>query len=71
MIIAIPRGHDRALGLGLVAVGVATLLAWAARYRGLANPTWLTIGGHLALLVAVALGVLAVADDIARAANWR
>ena len=64
-------GHDGALGLGLVAMGVATLLAWVARYRGLATPTWLTIGGRGALLVAVALGFLALADDVARAANWR
>lgn len=71
VVLAYLGGHDRVLGLALVAVGVATLVGWTVRYRGHANPAWLTIVGRGALLVAVVLGILALEDDVARAANWR
>jgi hypothetical protein len=60
-------GHDRAVGLALFAVGVATLVAWVFRYRAMAEPWWLVAWGRGALLIAVAVGFLALGDDVGRA----
>jgi hypothetical protein len=61
-------GDERPLGLALVAVGVATLVYWALRAQGrAAPPAWLVIAGRGSLLVAVVLGVLALAPDLASA----
>lgn len=59
-------GEERWLGLALVAIGIATLIHWAFRYLGRESfPTWLIIAGRGSLLVAVVLGVLALAPDVA------
>jgi hypothetical protein len=60
-------GAERLLGLALVAVGVATLVRWAFRSRRLSPPFWLVVLGRGSLLVAVGLGVLALAPDLASA----
>ncbi len=61
-------GEERPLGLALVGVGVATLLRWTLRYqRRPSTPGWLVIAGRGSLLVAVLLGVLALAPDVASA----
>ena len=61
-------GEERPLGLALVAVGVATLIHWALRAQGrAAPPAWLVIAGRGSLSVAVVLGVLALAPDVASA----
>jgi len=61
-------GEERPLGLALIAVGVATLIRWTIRYQGRpSSPTWLVVAGRGSLLVAVVLGVLALAPDIATA----
>ena len=61
-------GEERPLGLALVAVGVATLIHWALRAQGrAAPPAWLVIAGRGSLFVAVVLGVLALAPDVASA----
>ena len=64
-------GHDRPLGFALVGVGLATLLAWGYRVRGVGNPWWLTVVGRGALLLAVVLGFLALAPDVSKAVHWR
>ena len=61
-------GEERPLGLALLAVGLATIIHWAIRYRHRpAAPTWLVVAGRGSLLVAVVLGVLALAPDVASA----
>jgi hypothetical protein len=61
-------GEERPLGLALLAVGLATIIHWALRYqRRPAAPTWLVVAGRGSLLVAVVLGVLALASDAASA----
>ncbi len=53
------------VGLGLVAVGVATLAWWRLRLRGqTVRPRNLTRAGRLLLLIAVVLGYVAVIPDI-------
>jgi hypothetical protein len=59
--------EERLLGIALVAVGVATLLHWALRSRRLSLPLWLVIGGRGSLLLAVVLGLFALAPDVASA----
>jgi hypothetical protein len=61
-------GDERPLGIALVGVGVATLIHWSRRYqRRPSPPSWLVIAGRGSLLVAVALGVLALEPDVAAA----
>jgi hypothetical protein len=61
-------GGERPLGLALVGVGIATLIRWLLRYqRRPPAPGWLVIVGRGSLLVAVVLGVLALAPDVATA----
>jgi hypothetical protein len=60
-------GSEIALGLALAVTGLATVLRWAYRYQGRAQPAWLVPFGRAALAAAVALGAIAVAPDIARA----
>jgi hypothetical protein len=60
-------GSETALGLALAVTGVTTVLRWAFRYRGRAQPAWLLAFGRAALVAAVILGTIAVAPDIARA----
>jgi hypothetical protein len=68
IVVAAYLGGERPLGLALVAVGVATLIQWRFRYHGRPSPpTWLLIAGRGSLLVAVVLGVLALAPDVATA----
>ena len=57
----------RRSGLALLVTGVATLLRWAYRYRGVAPPGWLTPLGRAAVVAAVVLGTIAVVPDVARA----
>jgi hypothetical protein len=59
--------EERLLGIALVAVGVATLVHWTLRSRRLSLPLWLVIGGRGSLLLAVVLGLLALAPDVASA----
>lgn len=60
--------EERPLGLALVAVGIATLIHWTARYqRRPLVPRWLVVAGRGSLLAAVILGVLALAPDVASA----
>lgn len=57
-----------ALGLALVALGFATLIRWTRRYQGRSSsPSWLVVAGRGSLLVAVVLGTLALAPDLASA----
>ena len=61
-------GEERTLGLALLAVGLATLINWALRFqRWPAAPTWLVIAGRGGLLIAVVLGLFALAPDVASA----
>lgn len=55
------------VGLALVACGVATLLLWTLRFQRRPIPAWLVVVGRGGLLVAVALGLLALAPDVASA----
>jgi hypothetical protein len=59
--------EERLLGLALVGVGVATLIHWTVRSRRLPPPLWLVIVGRGSLLVAVVVGVGALAPDVASA----
>jgi hypothetical protein len=57
-----------ALGLALVVVGFATLIRWTHRYRGRSSsPSWLVVAGRGSLLLAVVLGALTLAPDMASA----
>jgi hypothetical protein len=68
IVVASYLGEERPLGLALVAVGVATLIDWARRSQGRASrPVWLVVAGRGSLIVAVTLGVLALAPDVASA----
>ena len=68
IVLAAYLGEERPLGLALVAVGLATLVHWTRRYqRRPSSPTWLVVAGRGSLLVAVVLGVLALAPDVASA----
>jgi hypothetical protein len=67
VVLAAYMEEDRLLGIALVAVGVATLVHWALRSRRVARPRWLGIVGSGSLIVAVVLGVLALAPDVASA----
>jgi hypothetical protein len=59
---------DVRLGLALVAVGLATLGWWALRFKGRARERrLLVIAGRVALLAAVAFGVLDLAPEVAAA----
>lgn len=65
-------GEEGPLGLALVGVGVATLVHWGLRFRSRpSSPTWLVTAGRGSLLVAVMLGVLALAPDVASALGVR
>jgi hypothetical protein len=59
------------LGLALVVTGLATLLRWSYRYRGVVEPGWLMPLGRAALVAAVVLGTIAVAPDVAQAMGAR
>ena len=63
-------GGETVLGLALVGVGLATLAFWGLRYRGESCPRRLIIAGRASLLIAVAVGVLALAPDVATAVGW-
>ena len=68
IVVAAYLGDERPLGLALVGVGVATLIHWMLRYQGRPSPpTWLVVAGRGSLLVAVVIGVLALAPDVATA----
>jgi hypothetical protein len=60
-------GAATLLGLALVAVGLATLARWRLRMQGRPRPWRLLIAGRAALLVAVGLGLLELAPDVAGA----
>lgn len=65
-------GEERPLGLALLAVGLATIIHWALRYqRRPAAPTWLVVAGRGSLVLAVVLGVVALAPDVASALGIR
>ena len=60
------------LALAIVAMGVATLVFWVRRYRGEPQrPPWLVVMGRIGLLGAMALGVVALAPDVAAALGAR
>jgi hypothetical protein len=67
VVLGLYLGEERLLGLALVGVGVATLVRWTFRFRGLSSPAWLIIAGRGSLLVAVVFGALALAPDLASA----
>jgi len=58
------------LGLAIVGVGMATLFRWAHRYEGTSLPPWLMAAGRGSLLIAVVVGLLALAPDVATALGW-
>lgn len=60
-------GGETPVGLALLVTGVATLLCWGYRYRGLVQPGWLTPLGRAGVIAAIVLGTIAVLPDIARA----
>ncbi len=60
-------GAATLLGLALIAVGLATLAWWRLRMQGRPRPWRLLIAGRAALLVAVGLGLLELAPDVAGA----
>lgn len=65
-------GEERPLGLALVGVGAATLIHWTFRYqRRPSSPTWLVVAGRGGLLIAVVLGLFALAPDVASALDAR
>ncbi len=63
-------GGETVLGLAVVGVGLATLGFWAHRYEGTSLPAWLVVSGRASLLIAVVVGVLALAPDVAIALGW-
>ncbi len=68
LVLAAYLGEERPVGLALVAVGFATLVHWTLRYqRRPSSPTWLIVAGRGSLLVAVVLGTLGLAPDVASA----
>ena len=72
IVVAAYLGDERPLGLALVGVGVATLVHWTLRFqRQSAFPTWLVVAGRGGLVVAVVLGVVALAPDVASALGVR
>ena len=65
-------GEERWLGIALVAVGLATLGRWMLRsLLRPSSPTWLVVAGRGSLLVAMVLGALALAPDVASALGAR
>lgn len=60
-------GGETPVGIALLVTGVATLLRWAYRYRGVAQPGWLMPLGRAGVVAAVVLGTIAVVPDVARA----
>lgn len=60
-------GAETPVGLALLVAGLATLLGWAYRYRGLAQPGWLMPLGRAGVVAAATFGTIAVAPDVARA----
>jgi hypothetical protein len=70
-VLAAYLGGEGPLGVALVVVGLATLVAWTYRYRSEPEPRWLRLGGHSALAVAVVLGLVALAPDVAESVDWR
>ena len=54
------------MGLALIAVGLATLGMWLHRVRARAAPTWLIVGGRIALVAAVALGSARTIPELIR-----
>lgn len=64
-------GEERPVGLALLMTGLATVLHWAYRYRGVVQPGWLMPLGRAALVASVVLGTIAVAPDVARAMAFR
>jgi hypothetical protein len=55
------------MGVALLAVGLATLGTWVFRVRGRPSPTWLFIGGRVALVTAVVLGSARTLPEVTRA----
>jgi hypothetical protein len=55
------------MGVALVAVGLATLGTWVLRVKGRPRPTWLSIGGRVALVAALVVGTARTIPDLARA----
>lgn len=56
-------------GLGLVAVGLATLYRWILLVGGREEPSWLPRAGLIALVAAMAVGSARGAVEVARAAG--
>jgi len=72
IVLASYLGEERPLGLALVACGVATLVHWTLRFQHRPSfPTWLVAAGRGSLLLAVVLGVVALAPDVASALGVR
>ena len=67
IVLALYLGEEGLLGLALVACGVATLVRWTFRFQRRPTPAWLVVAGRSGLLVAVTLGVLALAPDVVSA----
>jgi hypothetical protein len=63
-------GRETLLGVAVVAVGIATLFRWAHRHEGTSPPARLMAAGRGSLLIAVAVGVLALAPDVMTALGW-
>lgn len=61
-------GEERPVGFALLVVGLATLMHWVLRFqRRPSRPAWLVVAGYGGLLVAVALGFIALGPDVASA----
>lgn len=71
IVVASYLGEETLLGLAIAAAGLATLTSWRFRYRGAACPGRLRAAGRASLLIAVGLGALAIAPDVASAVGWR
>jgi hypothetical protein len=69
-VLGIYLGGETLLGVAVVVVGLATLLFWANRYQGKSLPAGLSVAGRASLLIAVVVGVLALAPDVATALGW-
>ena len=63
-------GGETLLGLAVVGVGIATVFRWAHRYEGTSPPARLMAAGRGSLLIAVAVGPLVLAPDVATALGW-